>query len=518
MPRRARAFCHPPLTVLLSLTLPLSLALRAQDAMPDQAVLEATLQRKALVIADEHLLHFYAWRRGLQAEWQGRPVEIFEGTSLRVSFQRHGDECLTAGQFTLAADEVIPVIASLAEGNLRVTSCVPRFPGSTPALYDLRFFGEGEEQELAQPIAMALAAIPSANVPLGSDAPPTAASPSPAQHSAPGKSQIHERPLEDILGRKAEVKDGVALFRLAGPKGLLGLPPVTRMGLAVFAAFAGSDDAARLRLDWTIERRDLNALLRKLGSHGFQLESLVAAAPSIDDELLQLVLVGAGPAADLATFLAGPLDRQRAIALAASQPFSPPTAGREVLGIGGDLAAGWQSGATFPDGPRRAVWQMGGGAEPTLTMTDPGQWSSRTFNLLWNPTIRFRDGKLVLRMRADQGRVDQGGGLIWRAKDENNYYVTRFNPLEQDFRVYHVVDGVRTQTKALGQLPYRSQDWFTIEVEQHGDDIRCVLNGRETLEVCDASFAEAGGVGVWSKADSQCSLAGLWVEGADQPR
>jgi hypothetical protein len=118
----------------------------------------------------------------------------------------------------------------------------------------------------------------------------------------------------------------------------------------------------------------------------------------------------------------------------------------------------------------------------------------------------------VLRMRADKGRVDQGGGLIWRVLDANNYYVTRFNPLEQDFRVYRVKDGVREQIQALGELPYRSTEWFTIEVEMRGDHITCVLNGREKLDVHDSTFAAAGGIGVWSKADSQCSLGGVYVE------
>lgn len=499
--------------------------LPAQQPLPDQAYLEATLKRKALLIADEGILHFYSWRRGLDAEWQGRPVEIFEGTALRVSFQKHGDECLVSGQLTLVADEVVPVVAGLAEGGLRVASLVPRFPGSTPALYELRFFGEGSEQDFAPAVAEAFTRIVPPLATTGRGANPANASAttttppkvpeksSPVTRSAAGPSRIHEGPLEHIFGCKAEVKDGVALFRFEGSKGLLGGKPTSRMGAAVFAGFAGSDDAARVRLDWTVERRDLAALLRKFGAAGFEIESIVAAAPAMDDELLQVVMVGAGKAVELARLVAGDLAQRRDARLAFERPFVAPANAVEVLGVGGDtLAAGWVSGATHPSGPQRAAWGLQKAPEPAAMMTDPGQWSGRTFNLLWNPTIRFRDGKLTLRMRADQGRVDQGGGLIWRAKDENNYYVTRFNPLEQDFRVYHVVDGVRTQIKAFGQLPYRSQDWFTIEVEQRGNTIRCVLNGRETLEVEDAHFPDAGGIGVWSKADSQCSIAGIWLE------
>jgi hypothetical protein len=503
-----------------SLLFALALPITAQANMPDQVVLETILKKKALVIADENVMHFYAWRRGVTVEWHARPAEIFEGISLRASFQKHGDECILAGQFALLQAECAPVLEALAGGNLRIASLVPRFPGSTPEIFDLRFFGEGTEEELAKPLAAGLAAV---LVPTRTAAPTDASAPqlgiapgiSPAERSAAGPSTIQERPLEDIFGRKAEVKNGVALFRIEGAKGLMGGTPTSRMNLAIFASFAGSDEAARVRLDWSIERRHLVRLVQVLVPQGFVLESIVAAAPGLDDEMLQVVLVGSGRATDLARCIAGELEhaKKQGAMLMAQSAFTPPQGVPEVLGIGTkELANGFRSGATHPDGNRRAVWQLRPGNEPIAVMTDPGQWSGSTFNLLWTPDIKFRDGKLTLRMRADQGRIDQGGGLIWRAKDENNYYVTRFNPLEQDFRVYHVKDGVRTQIKALGQLPYRSQDWYTIEVTTRGDEIRCVLNGREELVVQDESFPDAGGIGIWSKADSQCSLAGLYVE------
>ena len=37
--------------------------------------------------------------------------------------------------------------------------------------------------------------------------------------------------------------------------------------------------------------------------------------------------------------------------------------------------------------------------------------------------------------------------MVWRAKDKKNYYICRYNPLEDNFRVYKVVDGERTMFK-----------------------------------------------------------------------
>jgi len=280
-------------------------------------------------------------------------------------------------------------------------------------------------------------------------------------------------------------------------------------------AVIGKDEAAGARLEWALERRNLRKVLPSLAAHGYWLESLAAATPAIDDELVLVNLCGFGKAIDVARAVKELLDdeaKTTALAVAVQAAFEPPAL-PEALGIaGGQLAEGWRSDATQPAGKQRARWQFDAVGDRRFHMVEPGDWDSRTFNLLWTDRVRFQDGRLVLRMRADKGRVDQGGGLIWRVLDANNYYVTRFNPLEQDFRVYRVKDGVREQIQALGELPYRSTEWFTIEVEMRGDHITCVLNGREKLDGHDSTCAGAGGIGVWSKADSQCSLGGVYVE------
>jgi hypothetical protein len=494
---------------LLLPTLPLLLAIASPaQSWPDAAVLERLLERPALKLEAEGVLHFYSWRPNLEITWQQHPVEVFEGISLRTSFQKPGDECTVAGTWLLFADETIPVVTALASGGLRIASVLPRFVGATPQPFELRFFGEGGEQELGSAIAAAQHALMAVRT--AAPQPPKALTTPPA-----GLSTITERPLEDLFGCKSEVKNGVVLFRFAGPRGLAGGKPSTRMGVDLKFAVVGKDEVAGARLEWALERRNLRKVLPSLAAHGYWLESLAAATPAIDDELVLVNLCGSGRAIDVAGAVKELLDdeaKTTALAVAVQAAFEPPAL-PEALGIaGGRLADGWRSDATLPAGKQRARWQFDAVDDRRFHMVDPGDWDSRTFNLLWTDRVRFQDGRLVLRMRADKGRVDQGGGLIWRVLDANNYYVTRFNPLEQDFRVYRVKDGVREQIQALGELPYRSTEWFTIEVEMRGDHITCVLNGREKLDVHDSTFAAAGGIGVWSKADSQCSLGGVYVE------
>lgn len=514
LPRRSRSRSRRPLAVALLLALgSAGSSARAQEAYPDEATLQRILDRQALRIPGEDVLHFYWWRREVPVTWQGRPVEVFEGQSLRLSVQRSGDECVASGWWLLFADETLPVVSALTAGGLRVTSVVPRFPGATPQPFELRFLGRGTETELAGPIADARQLLDR----IRAAGPPPPALPT---SEATGESDVSVRPLEELFGCKSEVKDGVALFRLPGPRGLDGKPAGSRMGLALYAAFAGRDEAARVRVDWVLSPAQIPTVLGDLGAKGLVLESLAAAAPGFDDDLSQVCLVGHGTALDLARALRAELDEVDVEPLALEASFEAPRSPERLGLASGALAAGWRSAATHPAGPQRAAWTVETDAAngPVACMTAPGDWDSTTFNLLLNDGVSFQDGALTLRMRADRGRIDQGGGPVWRVQDADNYYVCRFNPLEQDFRVYRVKDGVRTQIQAIGGLPFRSGDWFTIRVEQQGDQIACTLNGGVVLRVRDDTFPAAGGVGIWSKADSQPSLAGFYVDPSEPAR
>ncbi len=124
-----------------------------------------------------------------------------------------------------------------------------------------------------------------------------------------------------------------------------------------------------------------------------------------------------------------------------------------------------------------------------------------TFNVVLVDDTHFKNLDLSVRMKAVAGKLDQGGGLVWRARDKNNYYIARYNPLEDNFRVYKVQAGKRTQfqsAKIAGDTK-----WHTLRVTMTGAQITCYLDGTKYLEVEDSTFAEPGKIGLWSKADAQ---------------
>ena len=58
---------------------------------------------------------------------------------------------------------------------------------------------------------------------------------------------------------------------------------------------------------------------------------------------------------------------------------------------------------------------------------------------------QFKDLEASVAFKAVKGELDQGGGIVWRYQDANNYYIVRMNPLEDNYRFYKVVAGSRKQ-------------------------------------------------------------------------
>jgi hypothetical protein len=134
-----------------------------------------------------------------------------------------------------------------------------------------------------------------------------------------------------------------------------------------------------------------------------------------------------------------------------------------------------------------------------------------TFNVALVSDAHFRDVDISVRLRAVEGELDQGGGVVWRARDKDNYYIARYNPLEDNFRVYKVEKGKRTQFRSA-DVPGDRQ-WHMLRVTMTGSRITCYLDGKKHLEADDSTFPEAGRIGLWSKADARSYFDDLTATG-----
>jgi hypothetical protein len=143
-----------------------------------------------------------------------------------------------------------------------------------------------------------------------------------------------------------------------------------------------------------------------------------------------------------------------------------------------------------------------------LAQTDADATSYR-FPLCVHDGITVKDAEISVKFKPVSGKKDQAAGIVWRYSDKDNYYIVRANALENNVVLYKVQNGKRQD------LPLKSEGrtygkkakvppglWSTLRVTAKGNLFTVYLNSEKLYEVEDGTFAEAGKVGLWTKADS----------------
>jgi hypothetical protein len=154
----------------------------------------------------------------------------------------------------------------------------------------------------------------------------------------------------------------------------------------------------------------------------------------------------------------------------------------------------WNCGVTGGGHPR---WEIVAG--------ELRQSGAGTFPWCVRKGATLADGFVEVRMKPISGREDQAGGVVWRFKDGDSYYVARANALEGNVSLYYTEGGSRKTIKYV-DAPVAREAWHTLRVEFKATRIRVIFDGVTRIEVDDAHIAGAGGVGVWTKADSVTSF------------
>jgi hypothetical protein len=129
------------------------------------------------------------------------------------------------------------------------------------------------------------------------------------------------------------------------------------------------------------------------------------------------------------------------------------------------------------------------------------QSGEATYPVCIKEDTNVRDGFVEVKFKPVSGKVDQAGGVIWRAKDADNYYIVRANALEDNVTIYRTIGGKRVSFKNVN-IPVKSGEWYTLRVDFAGNKFTVTFDGKKVIEATDDSFADAGKVGVWTKADS----------------
>ncbi len=182
----------------------------------------------------------------------------------------------------------------------------------------------------------------------------------------------------------------------------------------------------------------------------------------------------------------------------------------------GKLPAGWTAGKTREGAG--SEWRIvedatvANGKRALAQVSSAGD--SPQFNLCVLDDPKVADLDLSVKLKPRTGKLDQGGGLVWRYQDTQNYYIARWNPLEDNLRVYKVVKGKRSQMDTA-KVKADPQGWHFLRVVHVGRSIRCYLDGKLLLEAADDEFPNPGQIGLWTKADAVTHFDELMLRAAD---
>ena len=169
----------------------------------------------------------------------------------------------------------------------------------------------------------------------------------------------------------------------------------------------------------------------------------------------------------------------------------------------GTLPSEFSIGTMF-DGRPAGDWQVlatdRAKSPPHVLAQLMGKGAEHAYKVALIKDVIASDLNLQVSFLPIQGRADMGGGLIWRAADDRNYYLARANPLEQNIRVYRVVKGVRHLLENFNQT-IDVRQWHTLRITHQGCRINIFYDDKQVFDLCEKTF-HTGMIGLWTKSDA----------------
>ncbi len=164
----------------------------------------------------------------------------------------------------------------------------------------------------------------------------------------------------------------------------------------------------------------------------------------------------------------------------------------------GKLPPGWTGTKTGKGEPKWEVVSDDSAPSKPNVLKQSGE---ATYPVCIKDDTSLKDGFVEVKFKPVSGKEDQAGGVIWRCKDADNYYIARANALEDNVTIYHTIKGKRVSFKNV-DTKVAPNTWHTLRVDFEGNRFTVTFDGKKVIEATDDSFSDAGKVGVWTKADS----------------
>jgi hypothetical protein len=414
------------------------------------------------------------------------------GLTSWAAFAPASDGAMVMGDFVLLEDEVGPVQRTLIEGGLTVSGLHNHFVRDQPGVMFMHIYGMGPVETLANGVRATLDKVKELRAAKRLQRPPMSVN-----------ADFDPKTIDTILGHSGQMNAGVYKVTIGRPDITLmdhGVPVSTFMGFNTWMAFQGTEEKAAVAGDFAMLEDEVGPVIQSLVQHGIEVVAVHNHMVHETPRVFFLHFWGVGAVETLARGLKAGLEQ--------TGPGAATQWGFDEHAVG-QLPPGWRIETTNLKG-KPAEWSVqrddsAPSGDRVLALTNPGDSRGSTFNLCWTDTVDFQDGRIEVKVRAGTGREDQGGGPVWRVQDQNNYYVARWNPLEDNFRLYYVRDGNRRQI-ASANVNAAPDAWHAIAIHHRGTHIEGYLDGEKLLEQDDSTFLNAGGIGVWTKADAATSF------------
>lgn len=274
-------------------------------AIDEKAVADATGVEKVETSPDGVVKATFP-RRDVEVAVDGWKVPPFMGLTSWVAFtpaRKNIAEAMMMGDLVLFEDEVNPVMSVLFEYQVQITAIHNHFFYDAPHVVYMHVGGEGTVATLGGGVRVAINTI--AKIRMQSKKPARGYGLPPLS----AKNAIDAGKLEAIFGVKGQAKDGMFKATMGrSTNATCGCNIGKTMGVATWAAFAGSESDAAVDGDFAVDERELQPVLKALRAGQINIVAIHQHMTGESPRILFLHYWGRGKAAALALTIKQALD------------------------------------------------------------------------------------------------------------------------------------------------------------------------------------------------------------------
>jgi hypothetical protein len=230
----------------------------------------------------------------------------FMGLTSWAAFTPMGKDTMVMGDTVLFEDEVNPVMSAALDAGLEVTALHNHFFFDRPKSYFMHIGGIGDTLRLAAGVKAVYDRIAQVR----------AAQPTPVSNfpgDIPSPSNVSAASIEQALGSKAQVKDGMVKVMIGRQARMHGISVGNEMGVNTWAAFAGSDDQAVVDGDFAMREDELLPVLKAMRGADINIVAIHQHMTHENPRLMFLHYWGKGKVADLARAVRQAIVAQRSV-------------------------------------------------------------------------------------------------------------------------------------------------------------------------------------------------------------